>query len=792
MVATAATTSTATSISVLRAPGEPAPPICAGITALEDAEKRASDAVARLAATEQAMRDGNARMQALLDHAAISILVSDREGRYVVANQVSAEHLDRPVEEILGRGPAELYEPAVAAAVLSDDARVRDGSGPITFQATIPRHGAVSGDLRDLLVTKYPVTDADGQIIGVGTLALDITQRKRAEAEAARMVEIIESTDAAVVGMTTDGRILTWNPAAERLYGYTAEEVVGRQALFLVPPDRLGELTAQRTQINGGDRVGEIETVRRRKDGTDIDVAIALSPLLDSAGEVIGASSIVRDITAQKAMRDELRASEERFRATIDHAPIGIALLSPTGRTLRVNRALCKMLGYDRDQLLVLTPPQITHPDDLATDAQLVRGLLAEELPSYETEKRYIRADGSVVSTQVSVSLVRDHAGAPMHVVCQVQDITARKENEARLVMHTREQEALSEVATLVASEAHPRAVFAAAAERIAAMLGADRGSVVRLEHNGTARMVGGWCAARLEPPPLGQLLDMEGATATAAALRTGRTAAVDDADGTSTDDRDTFRGLAEPIEVNGRLWGAVCVGWERPSASDRAPARLARFAHLVSLAVTGAEAREQLSRLASTDHLTGLYNRRAFSDRLEAEVTRSRRLGHPLSLAVFDLDNFKLINDTHGHQMGDGALTEFAGRLMAQRREGDIIARVGGEEFAWILPDTDAEGGHAAAERARRAVAHPHFPVVGPMTASVGVCALDEAQDASELFRHADLALYWAKSNGRDITFLYNAETLAKVTGAQDDRLQDARPPASARRPRPRSPRTP
>ncbi|MGO9794383.1 MAG: PAS domain S-box protein, partial [Solirubrobacteraceae bacterium] len=627
------------------------------ITDLRDAERR-------LQATECTMRESQTRMQALLDHAPMSVLLSDRDGRYVVVNRLSADQIGRPVEDILGRTPADLYERVRGAEIEESERQVREGGVPITFETAAALPDGGSDDQREYLVTNYPVTDAEGQVTGVGTLALDITKRKRAEASAARMAQIIKSTDAAVVGMALDGQILTWNPASERIYGYTAEEAIGRNISFLIPPERHGEVAANKTRINSGGVVGEIETVRRRKDGTEIDVAIALSPLLDASGAVVGASTIARDITAQKAMREELRASEERFRATIDHAPIGIALLTASGQPLRVNRALCEMFGYRESDLLARNLREITHHDDVDADAELIRRMLAGEIPGYEIEKRYIRADNSILFGQLSVSLVRDQAGEPVHVVSQIQDITRRKEDEARLVMHTREQEALTAVATLVASEAQPRVVFAAAAERIAGMLEADFATVVRLEPVGSARIVGGWSARHLPRAPLGALLDLDGSSATATALRTGHTAVVSvDCAASATETFPARRALAEPIEVNGQLWGAVSVGWEREPASDPdAAARLAQFAHLVSLAVTGAEAREQLSTLASTDHLTGLYNRRAFTNRVEQEVARARRHSRPLSLLVFDLDYFKLVNDTHGHQIGDRVLAEFAG----------------------------------------------------------------------------------------------------------------------------------
>jgi len=716
-----------------------------------------------MTAAERLMGDYRLWMQSVLDHAPMSVLLADRDGRYVVANRASAEQIGRPVEEILGHVPADLFEPSIASEIERAQRRILDGGDPMTVEVTRAHPQRSPGDPRDYLITRYPVLDGDGRISGVGTLSLDITERRRAEANAARMAEIITSTDAAVVGMTTDGHILTWNPAAERLYGYTAEEAVGRQAFFLVPPDHLGEVKTQRTQINGGGGVGEIETVRRRKDGTEVDVAIAMSPLLDDAGEVIGASTIARDITVQKAMREELRASEERLRATIDDAPIGIALLTPDGRPLRVNRALGEMLGYAQSELLARRR-EITHPDDVGLEAEQTRRMLAGEIPSYSLEKRYLRADGSILFAQVSASLARHGDGRPMHLIFHIQDIGRLKQHEARLRIQAREQEALTEVATLVASEPSPRAVFAVAAERIAGLLDADYGIVVRLEHEVTARIVGAWSADHIPTPELGVTLPLDGCTATATALRTGRTALLAGDALDAGAEVQAQRGLSEPIKVNGQLWGAVSVGWERESAPDPDEAdRLARFAHLASLAVTGAEAREQLSKLASTDHLTGLLNRRAFSDRLEHDVARARRHGRPMSLAVFDLDHFKLVNDTYGHPMGDRVLAEFAGRLMNERRDGDIIARVGGEEFAWIMPDADVAGAELCAERARRAIADTAFPGVGNLTTSIGVCALDDADNGQQLFRQADLALYWAKSGGRNAVMRYSPEDVKR-----------------------------
>jgi diguanylate cyclase (GGDEF)-like protein/putative nucleotidyltransferase with HDIG domain len=280
----------------------------------------------------------------------------------------------------------------------------------------------------------------------------------------------------------------------------------------------------------------------------------------------------------------------------------------------------------------------------------------------------------------------------------------------------------------------------------------------------------------------------LDDASAIAAVVRTRRVAAVTGRDlvpgpdGSSTPPMRA--GTAAPIEVDGRFWGAISVGWEHEEhPAERETARLSRFADLVSLAVSGAEARAELAELAFTDHLTGLHNQRAFSARLAEEVRRCRRYRRPLSLLVLDLDHFKLVNDTHGHATGNRTLAEFSRRLSEVRRGSDVLARVGGEEFAWMLPETDGRSAMIAAERVRGAIADVPFAGVGRITTSVGICSLEDADDAEQLYRHADLALYWAKAAGRNTIVRYSPELLAAPPGGDGThRLESAKTLAAVR----------
>lgn len=154
----------------------------------------------------------------------------------------------------------------------------------------------------------------------------------------------------------------------------------------------------------------------------------------------------------------------------------------------------------------------------------------------------------------------------------------------------------------------------------------------------------------------------------------------------------------------------------------------------------------------AFTDHLTGLANRRRFERQLEREVTRTLRYSRPFCLLLLDIDNFKTVNDTYGHDAGDETIRHLAKTLQAATRGIDLAARVGGEEFAVILPETEFDGGIETAERLRRSISETEVPIVGRITASFGVAEFPLcAATGRELVLNADAAMYEAKRTGRN-----------------------------------------
>jgi diguanylate cyclase (GGDEF)-like protein/PAS domain S-box-containing protein len=163
-----------------------------------------------------------------------------------------------------------------------------------------------------------------------------------------------------------------------------------------------------------------------------------------------------------------------------------------------------------------------------------------------------------------------------------------------------------------------------------------------------------------------------------------------------------------------------------------------------------------ELERLATHDPLTGLANRRLFEQRLDQEMSNAIRYDHELAVAILDLDRFKDVNDKHGHPVGDRALRETARRLETVQRRGDLFARVGGEEFAWILPEVESHGAWAAVERARHEISDVPFEGIGDLTISIGVALRGDLEDRAALYERADQSLYRAKRDGRNRSIMW------------------------------------
>src|SRR5918992_2508518 len=274
------------------------------------------------------------------------------------------------------------------------------------------------------------------------------------------------------------GYLAECNDAMARMYGYArAEEIVGARLGDLLPSSIPENVQYLKDFVRSGYRLADTESQEVDRHGGIKYFLNNLTGIVEN-GSLMRAWGTQRDITERKQAEEELRESEERFRRTFEQAAVGIAHVATDGHWLRVNRRLCDIVGYEKEELLGLTFQDITHPDDLETDLEGARRLLAGEIETYSREKRYFRKDGSIVWIYLTVSLMRSPLGEPRYFISVTEDITERKRIEEA-------QRFLAEVSASLSSSLDYRTTLARVA-RLAVPYLADWCVVDVLEKDGS------------------------------------------------------------------------------------------------------------------------------------------------------------------------------------------------------------------------------------------------------------------------------------------------------------------
>ncbi|MBV7540308.1 EAL domain-containing protein [Acidovorax sp. sic0104] len=442
-----------------------------------------------------------------------------------------------------------------------------------------------------------------------------------------------------------------------------------------------------------------------------------------------------------KASDDARRESEERFRALFNQASVGVAMLdSATGRFLRINQRYADIVGYTVEEMLTLNFQAITHPGDLAEDVRQLERLKAAEIPEYRLEKRYLHKEGHVVWADLTVSPMWSPGATPDHHIAVVQDITSRKRMEDTLRTNEQRLRGILERLPMGLCLVQPDGRISFRNRRYVEICGYTEAEVPdgdtwwqRAFPNVAERdaVRGTWRAA------VSRAAAADGVIPGAEYLITCR-------DGTR-----------RPVEVSGVQVEA---------------------GHLVTMQDLSQRkaAEEEINNLAYYDPLTSLPNRRLLMDRLQQALAASTRHQRSGALMLLDLDNFKTLNETRGHDSGDHLLLQVAQRLRACVHEDDTVARQGGDEFVVVLEDLGDNPEEAAArseEVGQRILAALRAPYMLHGTAhhsslSMGVTVFSGMRETvDELLKRADLALYQAKSAGRDTLRYYDPQMQAAVS---------------------------
>jgi diguanylate cyclase (GGDEF)-like protein/PAS domain S-box-containing protein len=423
------------------------------------------------------------------------------------------------------------------------------------------------------------------------------SEQSVAESEA-RLRVLLAALPEGVVLTDADGAVLSANPAAQRLLGLDTREERPVPSPRPAPGEgahgvAFNAAVALARGALAGDTVRRDVVVPRATDGDCTWLSMTAVPLLGDDGRARAVVSTIADVTPDRERELVLRRSDDMFRLTMQHSPIGFAVTALNGRFLRVNRRLCRMLGFRSDELQERSLFDVVHPDDVEETSLRIGEMIRGEVESVELERRYLGHGGMLLWGRLAITLVRDERSRPLQLVAQIEDVTE---------------------------------------------------------------------------------------------IRT---------------------------------------------------------------------ANDLLTHLTLHDPLTGLPNRTLVLDRIAKALDRTRRTGRRVAVLLCDLDHFKVINDSAGHELGDGLLVEVAERIVRTLRGSDTAGRLGGDEFVVVCEDVaDDREAIVIAERVQRAIAAPITVgdrVVVP-SASIGIAVSGPTHgDPMTLLRDADIATYRAKESGRN-----------------------------------------
>jgi PAS domain S-box-containing protein len=360
------------------------------------------------------------RLQLVTDNARVGLVIVNQDRRYIYANNAYAEILGLPSSAIVGERVQdvlpEIYEEQIGPRL----ARAFSGQR-VTYELCKP---AADGDC--YYEVRYEPRKADGAVALVVVVITDITERKKSELVSLRMAAIVEFSDDAIIGKDLNSIIGTWNRGAEKIFGYSASEMVGSSIMRLIPNDRRDEENQILGKIRCGESVEHFETLRQTKDGRLIDVSVTASPIKDANGKPIGVSKVARDITESKRADEVRRISEARYHVLFEHAPDGIVITNPQGYYLDTNLSMCRMIGYSRDEFIGLHISDIVVPSEIAHIDPSLKSVNATA--DHYREWKFRRKDGRVFAADVTATVMPDGK-----LMGMVRDVTERKRVEGAL-----------------------------------------------------------------------------------------------------------------------------------------------------------------------------------------------------------------------------------------------------------------------------------------------------------------------------------------------------------------------
>jgi diguanylate cyclase (GGDEF)-like protein/PAS domain S-box-containing protein len=669
--------------------------------------------VANLQRAQEELQRSEAPYRGVVASLPAALFAVDPDGVFTLMEGKDLEALGLEPDQVVGRSIFETYQ---HAPQIVENVRV-----------------ALSGQLLSTVVevdgkafeTRYSPWLENGEFSGVICVAIDITERRLAEEKLreaeARFRTLVEQIPAItyVEELRARSKVLTYmSPQYEAMLGYSPEEGISHPEhwLEIIHPEDRERVLAEDDRTDETLEPFEAEYRMIAKDGRVVWIRDQAVIVRDEHHRPLLWQGVMFDVTQRKEAEEALRQSEELYRTVMEQAAENIFLVDvETKRILEANAALHRSLGYALEELKDMTLYDIVAHDQQSVDRN-IRHILAEGRHLIG-ERRYRRKDGSFVDVEVSASAISYGGGEAMCIVAH--DITERKKAEEALRGSEASLAEAQRMAHLGSWEWDVRTGEVWWSDEVFRIHGFEPHAFV---------------------PTFEKLLDV-----------------------VHPEDRKMLSQAVEaalhedqPYDFEHRIVrpdGEVRVLHRKAEVMRDEGGEPLRMVGAVHDVTERKALEEQLQHQALHDPLTSLPNRTLFTDRLRQALARAKRRGSEVAVLFMDLDNFKVINDSLGHKMGDRLLIAVSKRVKAVLRPEDTVARLGGDEFIFLLEDTDMKRAIRVAERVSERLREPFS--LGRrrlfISVSIGIASGNvKGKYAADLLRNADLAMYRAKYSGK------------------------------------------
>ena len=684
---------------------------------------------------EETIRQSEERYRTILDEMEDGYFEVDLAGNYTFLNDANCRQLGYSREELLGVN--------FRVAMAKEEIDIVHNAFSNIYITGKPKRGISYRAIRKdgttgfAEIAGFPLQNQKGEIIGFRGIARNITQRRQME-EALRQSEekhrtIIENMQDGYFEVDLSGNFTFFNESMRKIHGYPKEELMGmnhRQYADKEYSKKVFEAFNEIYKTGESGSIFDYEIIR--KDGTKRQVEVSASLIKDSSGKPIGFRGMSRDITERKQAEETIRQSEERYRTILDEMEDGYFELDLAGNFTFANDADCRLLGYSREELIGANFRGQMAKEEFETVYKAFSNIYITGKPQRGISYKAIRKDGTTGFAEVAGFPLRNQKGEIIGFRGIGRDISERMQMEEALRQSEERYRTIIKEMEEWYFETDLTGNITFFNEIFANVVGHSQKDITGLNFKSFIK--------KEEADSVYRLFHQ--------VFKTGKSTKNFPYEFINTDG--TVTSAEFSIFPKRDIEGKVC-GF-RGVAHDITERKIAE---------------EKIQYMATHDSLTGLPNRLMFSQLLNHSLQSANRYKRQFAILFIDLDRFKNINDTMGHEAGDLLLQEIAARLKQTLRAVDVVSRLGGDEFV-ILIDEVSDTSHVAT------VAHKILiSIIKPLTimeqecritASIGISIYPkDAEDEQSLMKNADLAMYLAKEEGKNNYQFYSEDIQSK-----------------------------